>query len=181
MIEWLSDKYSVGINAIILNYIETPKGDEILSRMVIIPEEVEKQKANKKKFIIEMSNDPGTYDNAGLETKLIEYLSSNLYSAQRISDYFLPVLPVLLEKGQVTREQLRKEFVRLKAAPDESQAGYFLSLISNQLGQKSKDYLRQIVTYEYPNHPWEKDNFKMRSDYIEFVRDILEKVKFKTE
>lgn len=174
MIEWLSDKYSVGINAVVLNYIKTPKGDEILSRMVIIPEEVEKQKANKKKFIIEMSNDPGTYDEATLEAKLIEYLSKNLYSSQRLRDYFLPTL---LEKGQATRDQLRKEFVRLKAAPDESQAGYFLSLISNQLGHKWKDYLRQVISYEYPNHPWEKDNFKIQKEYVQLVRKVLDKIK----
>ncbi len=176
MIEWLSDKYSVGINAVILSYVMTPKGDEILSRMVIIPEEVEKQKANKKKFIIEMSNEPGTYDEATLEIKLSEYLSKNLYSSQRIRDYFLPTL---LEKGQISRDQLRKEFVRLKAAPDESQAGYFLSLISNQLGHKWKDYLRQVVSFEYPNHPWEKDNFKIRQEYIPLVRSVLDKLKKK--
>ncbi len=174
MIEWLSDKYSVGINAIMLNYVKTAKGDEILSRMVMIPEEIEKQKANKKKFIIDMSNEPGTYDEATLEEKLKEYLSKSLYSSQRIKDHFLPIL---LEKGQITRDQLRKEFVRRKAAPDESQAGYFLSLISNQLGHKWKDYLRQVVAYEYPNHPWEKDNFRIREEHIELVRRVLDKLK----
>jgi len=174
MVEWLSDKYSLGINAIVLKYIKTPKGEEILSRMVIIPEDVEKQKANKKKFIIEMADEPGTYDEPTLETKLIEYLSNNLYSSQRIKAY---LLPLLLERGQVTREQLRKEFVRLNAAPDESQAGYFLSLISNQLGQKSKDFLRQIISYDYPRNDWEKDNFKIREEYVQLVKRVLEKVK----
>ncbi len=174
MVEWLSDKYSLGINAIVLKYIKTPKGEEILSRMVIFPEEIEKQKANRKKFIIEMSDDPGTYDETILETKLADYLSNNLYSSQRMRDFFLPIL---LDKSQVTRDLLRKEFVRLNAAPDESQAGYFLSLISNQLGQKSKDYLRQIISYEYPNHPWEKDNFKIRREYVQLVRNVLDKVK----
>jgi len=174
MIEWLSDNYSIGINAVVLNYAKTKQGDAILSRMVIIPEEVEKQKANKKKFIIEMSNEPGTYDNETLEAKLVEYLSSNLYSSQRMRDYFLPTL---LKKGQVTREQLRKEFVLLDAADDESQAGYFLSLISSQLGHKWKDYLRQVVYYDFPNHPWEKDNFGIREEYIDLVARVLMKVK----
>jgi len=171
MIEWLSDKYSVGINAVLLNYVKTVKGDEVLSRMVIIPEEIEKQKVNKKKFIVEMSNDPGAYDINTLEKKLTDYLSKNLYSSQRIRDFFLPIL---LEKGSVSRDQLRKEFVRRKAAPDESQAGYFLSLISAQLGHKWKDYLRQIVYYEYPNHPWEKDNFKIRDEYKDLVKNVIE-------
>ena len=104
MIEWLSDNYSVGINAVVLNYAKTSKGDAILSRMVIIPEEVEKQKVNKKKFIIEMDNNPGSYDENTLETKLMEYLSKNFYSSRRIRDV---LLPTLLEKGQVTRDQLR--------------------------------------------------------------------------
>jgi hypothetical protein len=177
MIEWLSYSYNVGINAISLTYVKTSNGDEILSRMVMIPEEVAKQKANKKKFIIEMSNEPGTYDIKALESKLTEYLSSNLVSSQRIREYFLPLL---LEKGQITRDQLRKEFVRFGAAPDESQAGYFLSLISVQLGHKWRDYLRQVVSYDYPNHPWEKDNFKVREDYKDLVRDILRKLKKET-
>jgi len=174
MIEWLSDKYSIGINAVVLSYNKTKQGDEVLSRSVIIPEEIVKQKANKKKFIIEMSNEPGTYEPETLEIKLTEYLSKNLFSSQRIRDFFLPIL---LEKGQVTRELLRKEFVRLKAAPDESQAGYFLSLISNQLGHKWKDYLRQIVSYDFPKHPWEKDNFKIREEHKQLVARVLKKVK----
>ncbi len=175
MIEWLSDQYSVGINAVVLKYIRTPKGDEILSRMVIIPEEVEKQKANRRKFIIEMSDEPGTYDDAALEAKLTGYLSGDLWSAQRLRDYFLPTL---LEKGQATRDELRRDFVRLKAAPDERQAGYFLSLISSQLGQKGKDYLRQVISYEKnPNHPWEKDNFRIREGYTDLVRRALEHAK----
>ncbi|MFN8433845.1 MAG: endonuclease NucS [Anaerolineales bacterium] len=174
MIEWLSDNYNLGINAVVLNYAKTKNGDAILSRMVIIPEEIEKQKVNKKKFIIEMSNEPGTYDLKTLEIKLTEYLSKSLWSSQRLRDYFLPTL---LAKGQVTREQLRKEFVRLKAAEDESQAGYFLSLISSQLGHKLKDYLRQVIYYEYPNHPWEKDNFRIKDEYIDLVEKVLSKLK----
>jgi hypothetical protein len=172
MIEWLSDRYSLGINAVLLNYAQTLKGDEILSRMVIIPEEVEKQKANKKKFIIEMSNEPGNYDDDILEDKLREYFAKNLSSSSRIRDI---LLPILLEKGTVTRDQLKKEFVKKKAAEDESQAGYFLSSISNQLGHKWKDYLRQVIHYEYPNHPWEKDNFKIKEQYIDLIKRVLTK------
>jgi hypothetical protein len=88
-------------------------------------------------------------------------------------------LPILLEKGQATRDQLQKEFVRLKAAEDESQAGYFLALISNQLGHKWKDYLRQVISYETPIHPWAKDNFKIREEYIPLIKRVLNKIKTK--
>ena len=177
MIEWLSDSYNLGINAVVLNYAKTKGGDAILSRMVIIPEEVEKQKANKIKFIIEMSNEPGAYDPTTLEQKLTEYLSKDLWSSRRLRDYFLPTL---LAKGQVTREVLRKEFVRLKAADDESQAGYFLSLISSQVGHKWKDYLRQIIYYDFPNHPWEKDNFGIKDEYTDLVGKVLKALKSKS-
>ncbi len=174
MIEWLSDKYSLGINAIILHYAKTQQGDAILSRMVIIPEAVEKQNANKGK--LPMSDNPGTYDPETLEAKLTEYLSKSLWSSQRIRDY---LLPTLLEKGQVTREQLRKEFVLRGGAEDESQAGYFLALISSQLGFLWNDHLRQVIHYEFPNHPWEKDNFRINDEYVDLVTNVLKDLQHK--
>jgi len=174
MIEWLSDNFSLAINAILLNYVKTPNGDEILSRTVIIPEEVERQKANKKKFTIPRSDEPGSYDNDMLVKKLKEYLSKNLHSAIRIRDY---LIPILLEKGKTTRDQLRMEFVRLQAAEDESQAGYFLASISNQLSHKRKDFLRQIISYDYPNHHWEKDNFHIKEEYEDLAKKVLVELK----
>ena len=170
MIEWLSERYSVAINAIVLHYVKTRSGDELLSRTAIIPEEVEQEKANKKKFVIEMSNEPGTYDDETLKEKLRQYLSTNKYSAQRIKDYFLPIL---LEHPVETRQQMRREFALRKAAEDESQAGYFLALISGQLGHKSKDYLRQVIKFETPNNWWEKDNFSIRPEYRQLVTEVL--------
>jgi hypothetical protein len=174
MIEWLSSNYNLSVNAIILNYVKTQSGDELLSRTVIIPEEVEKEKTNKKKFIIEMSNEPGNYEITVLKEQLKQYLSKNLFSSQRMRDYFLPAL---LKHKTLTREQMRKEFVKQGAATDESQAGYFLSLISSQLGHKWKDYLRQVISYEFPNFAWEKDNFKIRDEYKELVTEVLQELK----
>lgn len=174
MIEWLSTNYNLGINAIVLSYIKTKSGDELLSKTVIIPEEVEREKSNKKKFIIDMSNEPGTYEILELKENLLKYLSKDIVSSQRIRDYFLPAL---LKKDMLTREQMRKEFVKSGAAPDERQAGYFLALISNQLGHKWKDYLRQIIHYEFPNYPWEKDNFKINTEYKEIVKEVLDSLK----
>ncbi len=173
MIEWLSEKYSLGINAIVLNYVKTKSGDELLSRTVIIPEEVEKEKANKKKFVIEMSDEPGKYDEDELKKHLKSYLTKNLYSARRIRDYFLPIL---LEKGQLTREELKQEFVNRNAAEHGRHAGQFISLISTQLGHKWKDYLRQVILYEYPNYSWEKNNFKIKEGYEELVKSVLEEL-----
>src|ERR1035437_1622304 len=47
MIEWLSEKYSLAINAIALEYTKTHSGDELLSRISIIPETVEIENVRK--------------------------------------------------------------------------------------------------------------------------------------
>lgn len=170
MIEWLSNTYNISINAIIINYIKTSSGDELLSKTVIIPEDIDQEKANKK-FVIQMSNEPGQYTSDELESKLIDYLNNKaLYSAQRIKEH---LLPILIENKIVSRVQLKKEFAKRNAASDEGQAGSFLSIISSQLGQKKNDYLRQIINYEFPNHEWEKDNFSLNEKYKEMVIKII--------
>ena len=174
MIEWLSSNYDIGINAIILNYIKTSSGNELLSKTVIIPEDVEKAKTDKKKFKVLMSDEPGDYSPEELKDLLIKYLSKDLYSAKRIKNV---VLPFLLNNKTTTRGELKKEFVKKGEADNESQAGYFLSLISNQLGQKKKDYLRQVIDYNYPNYSWEKDNFSLKEGYQEMIREILNELK----
>ncbi len=170
MIEWLSKNYDIGINAIILKYIHTSSGDELLSKTVIIPEEVEKAKTNKKRFKVEMSDEPGGYDVETLKEVLLKYLNKDLHSVRRLKKI---MLPYLMDNKNVTREKLKVEFVKVKEAEDEKQAGFFLALISNQLGQKGNDFLRQIINYDYPNNPWEKDNFKLVEEYREMVSEIL--------
>jgi hypothetical protein len=171
MVEWLSSKYDLGINAIILNYIVTSSGNELLSRTVIIPEEVEKEKTNKKTFSIPMSDEPGNYEPEKLRELLRVYLNNNQWSSKRIKKI---LLPVLLKKDKINRDQLKKEFVKAAEAESENQAGYFIALISNQLGQAKKDFLRQVIHYEYPRFRWEKDNFSIRPEYKELVKEILE-------
>lgn len=170
MIEWLSSKYDLGINAILLNYVITSSGNELLSRTVIIPEEIEKEKSNKKKFTIPMSDEPGIYEPEKLKELLKNYLNNNQWSSKRIRDI---LLPVLLKKDKLTREQLKREFVKAGEAVDENKAGYFIALISNQLGQAKKDFLRQIIHYEYPKYHWEKDNFSVRPEYKELLKEII--------
>lgn len=173
MIEWLSDKFDVGINAIILNYTKTSNGSELLSRTVSIPEEIAKEKSNKRKFKIEMSDEPGEYEEEKLFELLKKYFARSNYSSNRIKNV---LLPALLKKETLTRDQLKKEFVKAGEAPDESQAGYFIALISNQLGHAQKDYLRQIISYEYPDNDWTKDNFSLRDGYKEMTEKLLKEL-----
>jgi len=168
MIEWLSDNFGVNINAIILHYVKTQSGSELLSRTSIISEEVEKERT--KKFSIPMSDEPGNYDNQELKELLVNYLNQDLWSAKRIKKV---LLPECLKKKTVPRKELTQVFVDYKEADTKRAAGYFMSLISQQLGMKKNDFLRQIISYEYPNYPWEKDNYRIREGYKELVEEVI--------
>ena len=171
MIEWLSDKYNVNINAVVLNYVKTRSGEELLTRTSIISEEVEQERIRKRKFQIPMSDKPGEYDDIQLKALLRKYLAQDLYSARRTRDVLLPVC--LEQQDGVTREKLKEEFVNRGEAESVRRAGYFLSLISQQVGMEKNDFLRQIIGYEYPNNPWEKDNYRIRDEYQGLVAEVL--------
>ena len=170
MINWLSSNYNVPINAMILNYIKTAGGDELLTQTMIISEEIELERTSKKKFQIPMSDEPGNYDENELLKELTNYLSKDMYSARRLRDVFLPVC---LENEVTTRDQMKAAFVTRGEAADQSNAGYFLSLISNQIGMKKNDFLRQVIGYSYPNYGWEKDNYHIKDEYRQIVETLL--------
>jgi len=174
MIEWLSDNYAVNINAIVLSYIKTKSGDELLAKTSIISEETEQERRRKQKF--EMSDEPGAYDAPRLKQLLLDYLARDKVTNKRMREIFLPSL---LKKQLVTREQLKKEFVDFDPDYDESKVGYYLTVISSQLGLKKNDFLRQVITYDYPRHKWEKDNFSIRDQYRDLIKEVLEELKKK--
>jgi hypothetical protein len=174
MINWLSDSYNVDVNAVVLHYVKTSSGDELLTKTAVISEEVAEERAKKKKFQIPMSDEPGTYEEEELKTLLIKYLSKHIYSARRILKV---VIPACLEHGVLTREQLKEEFVKRGEAEDTSQAGYFLVLVSGQMGMKKNDFLRQVIRYEYPRHAWEKDNYSIREGFQDLVREVLQELR----
>ena len=173
MINWLSDHYGVNINAIILKYIKTIQGDELLIRTAIISEEMEQSRTSKRKFTIPMSDEPGEYDEKELEKMFKEYLQQSLSSAKWMRKI---ILPACLEHGTVTRDQLKEEFVKHEEAKDLRNAGYFLTVISRELGMANKDFLRQVIGYEYPNYEWEKNNYHIRDGYEDFVRRVLNEI-----
>src|SRR4030042_993952 len=127
MIEWLSDNFNVNINAVVLNYVKTLSGDELLAKTSIISEELERERVKKKKkFEIPMSDEPGTYDIGGLEKLLKEYLVKEKVTSQRIRDV---LLPALLKKKTLSREQLKKELLEYDHNLDASKLGYYLATI----------------------------------------------------
>jgi len=176
MIEWLSDRYAVNVNAVVLSYVKTKGGDELLTKTSIISEEAEIERAGKRKFKIPMSDEPGVYDSKRLKPLLVKFLTRDKVTNQRIRDI---LLPACMKKNVVTRDQLEKEFIEFDPEEDESKVGYYISLISVQLGLKKNDFLRQVVEYSYPKHHWKKDNFSIRAEYRDLVKEILKEIKGK--
>lgn len=170
MIEWLSNNYSVNINAVILKYIKTKNGEEFIARTVIIPEEIEKERIRKRQFQVSMSDEPGNYNKDELTKLLMKYLSENRKTPQRIREI---LLHLCLKNEIVTREMIKEELVNKSEAESEGKAGTILTTISREIGYEKRDYLRQIIWYDKIN-PKEKENYRLVDDYRDLVRDILE-------
>lgn len=175
MIEWLSGNFSVNINAILLNYVKTSHGDELLTRTSIISEELEQERVTRrKKFQILMSDDPGTHAPDRLRELLQDYLSRPGLTNQRFRHV---LLPALLAQETLTREQLKMELLKYDSSLDLAKVGLSMSPMSSQLGLMKNDFLRQIIGYDYPNNPWEKDNFTLRGEFRDLVRGVLEEIR----
>lgn len=178
MVSWLSNRFGVSINAVVLKYVRTTSGDELLVKTSIIPEEVEQERIRKRKFQIAMSDEPGTFPKIELESHLHTYLSSSLWSARRIRNV---LLPECMEHGKVTRDELKEAFVERGEADNLQEAGRFLSLVSQQIGMEKNSFLRQVIDYGYPNHPWEKDDYSIRDEFRDVVVKVLDRINSSTD
>jgi len=173
MIEWLSDNYGVSINAVLLSYIKTKNGEELLTKTSIISDEVFEERIRKNRFKIAKSDEPSNYETNDLKTHLIEYLSSSKITSIRIRTI---LLPALLKNDSLTRVQLLKVFTDADSSLDAKKVGYYISNISNQLDNEKNGFLRQIISYDKPNFVWEKDNFSIKSEYKDLVKEILDEL-----
>jgi hypothetical protein len=97
---------------------------------------------------------------------------------QRIRDI---LLPACLSHEVLTREQLKNEFVTRVPGTDPSKVGYYLTLVSSQLGMAKNDFLRQVISYGNPTHKWEKDNFAVRPECRDLVKQVLDELKVARE
>ena len=129
MIEWLTNSYGVSINAIILRYIKTTHGDELIARTMIIPEEIAKEIVGKKQIKIPMSDIPGNYSAEELEPLLKSYLSETRLTPRRIREI---LLPLCLNHNVATRKMVKRELIERGEATNEGGAGIILSTISGR-------------------------------------------------
>jgi hypothetical protein len=173
MIEWLSEAYGVAINAVVLKYIRARNGAELLVRSAVLSEEEEVTRTRERTFKIPMSDEPGTYPEDQLHQLLVEYLSRNLVTIGWIRDV---LLPECLKQSTVTRDELKTQLMARTQA-DARKIGLALTSLSNQLGRKENDFLRQVLGYSYPNHFWEKDHFFIPPEHRELVVLVLAEIR----
>lgn len=171
MVEWLSDGYGVLVNAVVFKYVKTNSGDELLARSVIIPEEIERERSQKRKRIIATSDQPGNYPEEDLRKHLRKYLSEDRTTPRRIREI---LLPLCLDHGPVSRDEIIKQLCKRGEAKDEGQAGTMTSSISKELAIEKRDYLRQVIRYDRGAYP--KDNFWISDEYKALVRELLDEV-----
>lgn len=173
MIEWLSEHYGVDINAVLFSYVKTSKGEELLARTMILPEEVVTERS-RRHFKIPMSDRAGDYDEDELAEKLKKYFSSRRRVHMLIRDI---LLPLCLKHEKVTRELIIEELENKdpEIKRKEKRPGTVLSTISREIGYDKRDYLRQIIKFdrvEGAEHI--KDNFRIEPRYHNLVENILE-------
>jgi Endonuclease NucS C-terminal domain len=174
MISWLSSEYGVSVNAVVLHYTKTSSGDEVLTKTAVISEEIEQEHVKKRKVQFHMSDEPGTHDEEDLFRFLTNYLAHQDYpTINRMREI---ILPVLLKCDQMSRQELLQELVDRGAYDSIQSAGYAFTAISRLIGLASNDFLRQVIGYEYPNNPWEKDNYYIRPEQKELVAKVLDAV-----
>lgn len=176
-IDWLTYQYKMLINAIVLSYVKTSSGDELLSRIAIIPED-QQQRGEKKRQAMSRPpvHTPGTYKPDELKRKLTDYLSLDRITNKRIKDV---LLPELFRRDVLTHEELGKCLLTHEPELDPSKVWFSVSAISNQLSTAKNDFLRQAITYELPGNTDLKDNFALRSDYKDLVTEVIDKLKDK--
>ncbi len=169
MIEWLSSTYGVSVNAIVLAYIRTESGDELIARTMVIPEEIDRERVSRRQLQISMSDEPGSYGPDELVALLRSYLTESRLTPRRMREI---VLPLCLDHDVVTREMIKNELIRRKEATDEGKAGIILTTISREIGIEQRDYLRQVIAYDRPN-PWEKENYRIIPEHRSLVSQVL--------
>jgi RecB family endonuclease NucS len=171
MIEWLSENYGMSINAVLLKYIKTKNGEELIARAMVIPEEIEKERTEKQKMQkkIQKSDEPGNYSEDELKKRLLNYLSKDEPVPKRIRRI---LLPLCLEYPIVTREMIKQELLKRGEAENESQAKTYITHISNVIDRKERDYLRQILRYDRITVD-QKENYRIPEEYKQLVKDIL--------
>jgi hypothetical protein len=172
MVEWMSHNYDIGINAVLLRYVRTSNGDEIIMQTTVVPEEVVREKTKRQRtFQIPMSDEPGSYPMDELRSRWKQYLANGSDTATWIRQI---LLPACLQSDKVSRDTIKQQLVEKHFADTLQKAGYQLSVISGQFGRAENDFLRQVIDYDYPTNPWEKDNYHIRDGYREFAQQLAQ-------
>ncbi len=170
MVKWMSGTHQVPVNIVLVNYIKTPGGDELLARSVVVSEDEEAGHIRRKRGMVELSDEPAVLDETHLREQLKLYLSSEKPTPRRVRSV---LLPLCLAKPVVSRDDIIHRLVETKEAKDSTQAGFIVASISGDLGMAKRGWLRQLIKYERPEDNWIKDNYRLADEYRGLVQGLL--------
>lgn len=173
MIGWLSEKYGVGANAIVLKYIRTANGEDLLARTMVLPEELVRGRSKRHGKKFEVVDEPGNYDEHELRDLLLQYLKQDKACPRRIRNILLPLCLQQAPSSVVTRDQIIDRLVATEGMP-KGMAGTVLSTISREMGWPDKDYLRQVIRYD--KGPNLRDNYRVHDQYRDLVTSVMEEM-----
>lgn len=182
---WLRD-FEINIECIRLKPFLTPDNQLIISPELIIPlpeakdyitRKEKKDKEHKQSIRSTFSLEKSNLEQNELKIKIKETLSRKSDLTPRL----IAFLEILLSEDKLfNREEIKAELLKRNIGKDIGRSGALLSGISQFCTKKSNPHLRQIISFETGGQLGEKkENYKINSDYREFLKNILSEMQIK--
>lgn len=173
MVKWLSDGFGVPVNAVLFRYIRTQAGEELLAATRVIPEELERERARRRSWSLELSDEPGAYEEETLVDLLRRYFSQTNETPRRIRQV---LLPLCLENDEVPRDLVRQRLIDHGETDNWGTAGRIASTLSRELALMKNDFLRQVIRYDRAAPSGERDRFRIADEWRNTVTRLLEQL-----
>lgn len=171
MVKWLSDGFGVPVNAVLFRYIRTHRGDELLAATRVIPEDLEREQ--RRWWSLELSDDPGAYDEETLTGLLRRYFAQANETPRRIRQV---LLPLCLENDKVPRDLVKQRLIDQGETDNWGTAGRIATTISRELALLKNDFLRQIIRYDRAAPSWWRDHFRIAEEWRDLVVRLLDEL-----
>jgi hypothetical protein len=178
---WLRD-YEVDIKCIRLRPFVDTDNELFITPDVIIPLPEAKDYVEKKEMKRREEKQPTTRSSFSLEkgdfdaATLEQMLRATLARQSDLTPRFVRFLEILLSENRVFgREEVKQKLFEKKVGADFSQAGRYLSNLSQFLTKKSNPHLRQTISFTSGGSGGEtKDNYYVIQQYRDLMRLLVD-------
>jgi hypothetical protein len=178
---WLRD-YEVDIKCIRLRPFVDTDNELFITPDIIIPLPEAKDYVEKKEMKRREEKQPTTKSSFSLkkgdfDTPTLEQMfRATLARQSDLTPRFVRLLEILLSENRVFgREEVKQRLFEKKVGADFSQAGRYLSGLSQFLTKKSNPHLRQIISFTSGGAGGEmKDNYYVIEEYRELIRRLVD-------